>query len=92
MTTAGAEARANYFLKWEAIRSSRELGAHTYDLWGLPHPGIAHFKAGFGGREVHYIGAWDLVLDGIGRGLMGLAQRAREIGRRRPARGMSGGE
>lgn len=53
MTAAGADSRANYLLKWEAIRSSRERGAATYDLWGLAHAGIAHFKTGFGGREVH---------------------------------------
>ena len=44
-----------------------EQGAETYDLWGLATPGIAHFKTGFGGREVRYIGAWDLVLDPLGR-------------------------
>jgi lipid II:glycine glycyltransferase (peptidoglycan interpeptide bridge formation enzyme) len=52
MTAAGAESRANYLLKWEAIRSSREAGATSYDLWGLATGGIAHFKTGFGGREV----------------------------------------
>jgi len=77
MTAAGAESRANYLLKWEAIRSSREAGAATYDLWGLAHPGIAHFKAGFGGREVRYIGAWDLVLDRLGRTIFGAAQVGR---------------
>jgi lipid II:glycine glycyltransferase (peptidoglycan interpeptide bridge formation enzyme) len=77
MTQAGAESRANYLLKWEAIRSSREAGAETYDLWGLAHPGIAHFKAGFGGREVRYVGAWDLVLDRLGRTVYGVAQRGR---------------
>ena len=77
MTTAGAETRANYLLKWEAIRSSREQGAAVYDLWGLAHPGIAHFKAGFGGREVRYIGAWDLVLDPVGRRIFDLGQRGR---------------
>jgi peptidoglycan pentaglycine glycine transferase (the first glycine) len=77
MTKAGGESRANYLLKWEAIRSSKAAGVATYDLWGLAHPGIAHFKAGFGGREVRYVGAWDLVLDGLGRGVYGLAQRGR---------------
>ncbi len=77
MTAAGADSRANYLLKWEAIRSSREAGAATYDLWGLAHPGIAHFKTGFGGREVHYIGAWDLVLDRLGRATYGAAVKAR---------------
>jgi peptidoglycan pentaglycine glycine transferase (the first glycine) len=77
MTAAGADSRANYLLKWEAIRSSREAGATSYDLWGLAHPGIAHFKTGFGGREIHYIGAWDLVLDPLGRRTYSVAQAAR---------------
>ena len=55
MTAAGGESRANYLLKWEAIRTSREQGATSYDLWGLATGGIAHFKTGFGGREVRYI-------------------------------------
>jgi lipid II:glycine glycyltransferase (peptidoglycan interpeptide bridge formation enzyme) len=88
MTAAGAESRANYLLKWEAIRSSREQGATVYDLWGLAHPGIAHFKTGFGGREVRYVGAWDLVLDPLGRQVYGRAVRARTWWERR-RRGLS---
>ena len=67
MTEAGAECRANYLLKWESIRTSREQGATSYDMWGISHEGIEHFKAGFGGREIKYVGAWDLVLDPVGR-------------------------
>jgi len=67
MTEAGAECRANYLLKWEAIRTSREQGATSYDMWGISHEGIEYFKAGFGGREIKYVGAWDLVLDPAGR-------------------------
>jgi lipid II:glycine glycyltransferase (peptidoglycan interpeptide bridge formation enzyme) len=77
MTSVGAASRANYLLKWEAIRSSKERGATTYDLWGLATGGIAHFKTGFGGREVHYIGAWDLVIDPLGRLTYESAQRGR---------------
>jgi lipid II:glycine glycyltransferase (peptidoglycan interpeptide bridge formation enzyme) len=77
MTAAGGESRANYLLKWEAIRSSRAAGATSYDLWGLATGGIAHFKTGFGGREVRYIGAWDLVLDPLGRAAYDAAQRGR---------------
>lgn len=89
MTAAGAESRANYLLKWEAIRSSRAAGAQTYDLWGLATGGIAHFKTGFGGREVRYIGAWDLVLDPLGRRVYEIAQAGRvRLARRR--RGLSG--
>jgi lipid II:glycine glycyltransferase (peptidoglycan interpeptide bridge formation enzyme) len=85
MTGPGAELRANYLLKWEAIRRAREEGAASYDLWGLAHPGIAHFKAGFGGREVRYIGGWDLVLDRLGRRVYTLAQDARVRWARRRA-------
>ncbi len=62
MTAAGAEGRANYLLKWEAMRSSAERGHTLYDMWGMATPGIAQFKQGFGGREIRYIGAFDLVL------------------------------
>jgi lipid II:glycine glycyltransferase (peptidoglycan interpeptide bridge formation enzyme) len=77
MTTVGADTRANYLLKWEAIRTSREQGATSYDLWGLATGGIAHFKTGFGGREVRYIGAHDLVLDPVGRTIYESAVRGR---------------
>ena len=90
MTADGGESRANYLLKWEAIRTSREQGATTYDLWGLATGGIAHFKTGFGGREVQYIGAWDLVLDPIGRQVYERAQQARVLWARR-RRGLAGG-
>jgi peptidoglycan pentaglycine glycine transferase (the first glycine) len=90
MTQAGADTRANYLLKWEAIRSSREAGATTYDLWGLATGGIAHFKTGFGGREVRYIGAWDLVLDGIGKQVYDAAVSARTWWARR-RHGLRGG-
>ncbi len=76
MSIAGAEGHANYLLKWEAIRRARDEGFAEYDLWGLAHPGIAHFKAGFGGREVRYIGAWDLVLDPLGRTALEVGRRA----------------
>ncbi len=90
MTQAGGDTRANYLLKWEAIRSSREQGATSYDLWGLATGGIAHFKTGFGGREIRYIGAWDLVLDRMGRTVYEGAGRARVLLARR-RHGLTGG-
>ncbi|HET7678494.1 MAG TPA: peptidoglycan bridge formation glycyltransferase FemA/FemB family protein [Candidatus Limnocylindrales bacterium] len=93
MTRAGAESRANYLLKWEAIRSSQAAGFERYDMWGLSHPGIEHFKAGFGGREVRWTGTWELVLDPLVRGAVGAAQRLRVLvaRRRQGVRGASGG-
>jgi lipid II:glycine glycyltransferase (peptidoglycan interpeptide bridge formation enzyme) len=90
MTAAGAEARANYLLKWEAIRSSRERGYASYDLWGLANPGIEQFKVGFGGREVRYTGAWELVQNRLLRRAIGVAQRLRVNAARRALRGHDG--
>lgn len=88
MTARGADDRANYLVKWEAIRTSRDQGATSYDLWGLATAGIAHFKTGFGGREIRYVGAWDLVLDPVGRAAFEVAQRGRVLVARR-RRGLS---
>lgn len=85
MTVTGAELRANYLLKWEAILRAKAAGAAVYDMWGLAHPGIEHFKTGFGGREVRYVGAWDLVLDPVGRAVYERGQAARVRWARRRA-------
>ena len=84
MTDAGATSRANYLLKWEAIRAFRAEGFAVYDLWGIATGGIAQFKEGFGGRQIDYVGARDLPLrparDAALRVLLpgyGIAQRAR---------------
>jgi lipid II:glycine glycyltransferase (peptidoglycan interpeptide bridge formation enzyme) len=84
MTDAGADARANYLLKWSSIIGFKQAGFAVYDLWGLATGGIAQFKEGFGGRQVDYVGARDLPLkpaeDAAIRLLVngyGIAQRAR---------------
>jgi len=84
MTDLGATSRANYLLKWEAIRTFRAEGFAVYDLWGIATGGIAQFKEGFGGQQVAYVGARDLPLrpaqDAALRLLLpayGIAQRAR---------------
>jgi lipid II:glycine glycyltransferase (peptidoglycan interpeptide bridge formation enzyme) len=62
MTDAGAELRANYLLKWEAISDFAGEGFGVYDMWGLATGGIRQFKEGFGGEEIEYVGARDLAL------------------------------
>jgi lipid II:glycine glycyltransferase (peptidoglycan interpeptide bridge formation enzyme) len=81
-TAEGGRLRANYLLKWEAIRRSRDAGLRGYDLWGLPRAGIAQFKSGFGGEEVDYIGAWDLVTDRVGHAVLRLGEAGRQRYRR----------
>ena len=90
MTEAGAESRANYLLKWEAIRSSRERGFAVYDMWGLSHAGIEQFKAGFGGREVTYVGGRALVVNRFGSTVLGVARRL-SVARARRRHGLAGG-
>ena len=77
-TVEGEKRRANYLLKWEALARCQEQGFHEYDLWGLPHSGIAQFKAGFGGREVTFVGAWALATDPIGNAVLTAGLKARE--------------
>ena len=89
MTATGGESRANYLLKWEAIRSSRERGFAIYDLWGVAHPGIEQFKVGFGGRELRYVGAWELVVNPLVHGAVGAAHRVR-VAMARRSQGVAG--
>lgn len=81
-TSEGDRLRANHLLKWEAIRRMRAAGYSQYDLWGLPREGIEQFKSGFGGTEVDYVGAWDLVTDRVGRRVLQAGERARATLRR----------
>jgi peptidoglycan pentaglycine glycine transferase (the first glycine) len=97
MTAAGAESRANYLLKWEAIRRANEDGAAVYDMWGMAHAGIEQFKQGFGGREADYVGAYDLPTVPLLRGAVVTGRRAwvtvsrRVYLSRHPAAGAGGG-
>ena len=85
-TPEGLRGRANYLLKWEAIRTSRLRGHHSYDMWGVEGGRWAEFKAGFGGEEVAYIGPWELVTDPVGRAVWQAAHAVRSAAGRLPAR------
>jgi lipid II:glycine glycyltransferase (peptidoglycan interpeptide bridge formation enzyme) len=77
-SAAGAAGRANYLVKWEAIRASRARGMRRYDMWGTEGAGLAEFKASFGGYERRYIGAWELVTNRLVHGgFSGLARLRR---------------
>lgn len=76
-TVEGERRRANYLLKWEALARSRREGFREYDLWGLPHEGIAQFKAGFGGYELTFVGAWSLATNRLGNAILAAGMKAR---------------
>ena len=92
-TAEGRRLNSKYLINWEALRRAKAAGYAIYDLWGLPNEGITYFKAGWGGRQVDYVGAWDLVVDPLGARMFETAVRARStIGRLRRRLSGGGGE
>lgn len=58
---------APYLMHWTAIQEAKNEGAGEYDFWGIETasgetPGFVRFKLGFGGRQIEYPGAYDIVL------------------------------
>lgn len=74
----------NFLLQWTAMRDAKSAGAKCYDLYGIPptdderHPmhGLFLFKTGFGGKNVHRVGTFDVPLNGL-YSVCSLAERAR---------------
>ncbi len=74
----------NFLLQWTAMSDAKAYGSRYYDMYGMPptddpsHPmhGLYLFKTGFGGRNVHRVGTYDVPLKGIYK-LCVLAEGAR---------------
>jgi len=55
---------APFLLQWSQILEAKKRGCIEYDFWGIDEkkwPGVTRFKKGFGGHEISYPGAYDLV-------------------------------
>ena len=83
---AKPELMGNDLAWWSAITSASAGGCRDFDFWGIPPPdagpdhpwrGLGSFKAEFGGEEVAYTGAWELVLSVTGARLVTLERKAR---------------
>lgn len=62
MNDLGQELRANYALKWHAIRTVKEWGLSRYDFGGLINDGVSNFKRSWSDREVELAGTFELPL------------------------------
>ncbi|HEY8815137.1 MAG TPA: peptidoglycan bridge formation glycyltransferase FemA/FemB family protein [Candidatus Dormibacteraeota bacterium] len=85
-TGSHPELMGNDLAWWAGIKAAAEAGDHDYDLWGVPPPGagsehpwhgLGFFKAEYGGEEVAYAGAWELVLSTSGNRLLDIEKSAR---------------
>ena len=59
MNDKGQELRANYALKWHAIRKTREWGIERYDMNGLVSDGVSNFKRSFADHEDKLVGTYE---------------------------------
>ena len=85
-TGRSTELMGNDLAWWSAISSAAEAGCKDFDLWGVPPPGahpdhpwigIGVFKSEFGGEEIAYCGAWELVLSGSGAAVLSAERKMR---------------
>lgn len=59
MNDIGQELRANYALKWHAIRKVKEWGLHRYDFGGLVVGGVSNFKQNWSADTTTFAGTFD---------------------------------
>ncbi len=59
----GLTLKGSYLLQWRIIQWLKEIGCQWYDLGGIDpdsNPGVYHFKAGLGGKDISFIGQFEL--------------------------------
>jgi len=70
-TQEGRSYPGAYLIQWETIKEAKTRGMKRYNFWGVAPEdkkdhrfyGVSVFKRGFGGQDVEYLHAQDLVID-----------------------------
>ncbi|MGP8106586.1 MAG: lipid II:glycine glycyltransferase FemX [Desulfobaccales bacterium] len=59
----GSNYGASYSVMWEAIKRAKGLGYDFFEVtYVAENPGLKHWKSGFGGIIVNYLGPYELVI------------------------------
>ncbi len=72
-TEAGRKLPGAYALQWQVIQDAKAAGLKRYNLFGIAPPnsphhryaGVTTFKTGFGGEQITYLPAQDMVIKPI---------------------------
>ena len=75
-----------YALQWQVIKDAKKLGLKRYNLFGIAPPnsphhryaGVTTFKCGFGGEQIAYLHARDLVIKPVHYKAVQLLEKARK--------------
>lgn len=70
-TLEGRKYPGAYLIQWEAIKEAKKRGLKRYNLWGVAPEGdtqhrfwgVSVFKRGFGGQDLEYLHARDLIIN-----------------------------
>jgi lipid II:glycine glycyltransferase (peptidoglycan interpeptide bridge formation enzyme) len=70
-TDEGRKYPGAYLIQWEAIKEAKRRGMQRYNFWGVTHEDqkdhrfyrLSIFKRGFGGADLEYLHAQDLVIN-----------------------------
>lgn len=82
MNDLGQQLRANYALKWHAIRKCKEWGLSRYDFGGLLEGGVTTFKRGWAESETELAGTFDRPLSNFYSLWIGAIPIAKTISRK----------
>lgn len=89
-TLDGRKHPGAYLIQWEAIREAKKRGLSRYNLWGVAPEGdlnhrfwgVSVFKRGFGGQDLEYLHARDLVINSLSYKLNWAIEMVRKTSRR----------